>query len=534
MKKIILTTAVLALLFSCGNQHVSKSDRYILDQKEAPLSFGILDSSPDMEMAYDYTTFQESNTEEYAKVTENDFKEVLKNPLSTFSVDVDGASYSNARRFLTQGYLPAEGAVRIEEFINYFTYNYPQPTGEDPFSIYTEMGECPWNPENKLVHIGLQGKNVPKEDMGNSNLVFLLDVSGSMDAPYKLPLLKSSFGMLVDQLGEKDRIAIVVYAGAAGVVLPSTSCTDKATILKALDKLEAGGSTAGGEGIELAYKIAQENFIKEGNNRIILATDGDFNVGPSSSAALVKMIEEKRESGVFLSVLGFGMGNYKDSKMEELADYGNGNYYYIDDLFEAKKVLVSEMGSTLLTIAKDVKIQIEFNPAKVAKYRLVGYENRVMQNEDFANDKKDAGEIGASHTVTALYEIVPVGKDVVHTQTEYKYQTTGITENAYKRNELATVKFRYKKPDGDTSILLEQVITEKNQTLKETSNDYRFSAAVAEFAMLLRDSEYKGTTTYAHILELANNAKGADVEGCRAQFIDLVTMAKSIDRKQNE
>lgn len=570
MKKIILTTVTLALLFSCATNNKNKSEEKnapksepiteqtttpppppapetieVVEEDENIMFFSVQESVEYDQVEYkraDYRTLAVNgylhkpspNTEEYAKIVENNYKEVLKNPLSTFSVDVDGASYSNTRRFITQGSLPPEGAVRVEEFINYFSYDYPQPKGNDPFSIYTEVGECPWNPNNKLVHIGLQGKSIAKEDMGNSNLVFLLDVSGSMDDPDKLPLLKSSFSLLADELGEKDRIAIVVYAGAAGVVLPSTSCNNKTAILDALQKLEAGGSTAGGEGIQLAYKIAQDNFIKGGNNRIILATDGDFNVGASSDAALVKLIEEKRQSGVFLSVLGFGTGNYKDFKMEQLADAGNGNFNYIDNLFEAKKVLVNEMGGTLLTIAKDVKIQIEFNPAKVAQYRLIGYENRLLNNEDFEDDKKDAGEIGAGHTVTALYEIIPVTKNSQSAGTDYKYQSTTVSADAYKSNEIANVKFRYKKPDGDVSKLLEQPIVDKNTALKNTSDDYRFSAAVAEFAMLLRQSEFKGNATYEQVLELAKAAKGKDEKGYRAQFIDMAGLAKSLDRRSDK
>lgn len=471
------------------------------------------------------------NTEEYDRIYENEFLEVLKNPLSTFSIDVDAASYSNTRRFITQRQLPPKDAVRIEEFINYFTYDYPQPKDEHPFAVHTEMSDCPWNTENKLLHIGLQGKKMPTEALPENNLVFLLDVSGSMNAPNKLPLLKSSFRLLVNQLNQNDRIAIVVYAGAAGMVLPPTSCDNKEMILQAINDLQAGGSTAGGQGIQLAYQLAEEHFKKGGNNRIILATDGDFNVGVSSDADLVRLIEEKRESGVFLSILGFGSGNYKDSKMEKLADHGNGNYYYIDNLFEAKKVLVNEMGGTLLTIAKDVKIQIEFNPAKVFQYRLIGYENRLLRSEDFDDDKKDAGELGAGHSVTALYEIVPKGKDQNETVgVDYKYQNTNITPEAYASTEMANLKLRYKHPEGTESQLLEQVILDRDLLSPDnTSQDYRFAAAVAEFGLLLRDSKFKGNASYDQVIEMARNAKGHDLEGYRSEFIKLVQAAKDLD-----
>ena len=351
----------------------------------------------------------EFNTEEYGRITENDFLEAVNHPLSTFSIDVDTASYSNVRRFLNQGQLPPADAVRIEELINYFKYDYPQPEGDHPFSITTELATCPWEPAHKLIHIGLQGKRIPLANAPANNLVFLIDTSGSMDEPDKLPLLKSAFKLLTDQLREQDHVAIVVYAGAAGLVLPATSGSDKKTILSAIDKLEAGGSTAGGAGINLAYEVARRSFIPTANNRVILATDGDFNVGVSSDGELLRLIERERESGVFLTVLGFGTGNIKDSKMELLADQGNANYAYVDTIREARKVLVSELGGTLNTIAKDVKIQVEFNPANVQAYRLIGYENRLMRAEEFNDDKKDAGELGAGHSVTALYEIIPVG-----------------------------------------------------------------------------------------------------------------------------
>jgi len=475
------------------------------------------------------------NTEEYDAIRENGFKEATKNPLSTFSIDVDAASYSNIRRFISQGQMPPKDAVRIEEMVNYFNYNYPQPKGTDPFTVNTEISECPWNKEHRLVHIGLQGKRIPTENLPASNLVFLIDVSGSMSDPQKLPLLKSAFSMLVDELRPQDKVAIVVYAGAAGMVLPSTSGANKTKIREALQQLEAGGSTAGGEGIQLAYKIAKENFVPEGNNRVILATDGDFNIGASSNAEMERLIEEKRETGVFLTVLGFGMGNYKDSKMEILANKGNGNYAYIDTMMEARKVLVNEFGGTLFTIAKDVKLQIEFNPTKVKAYRLIGYENRVLQNEDFNNDKKDAGELGSGHTVTALYEIIPASlKEVtqpVPAIDELKYQKNKVDPAAYNSGELMTLKLRYKQPDGQQSKLISSAVKDENTSITRTSENFRFSAAVAQFGMLLRNSEFKGTSNYADVVALAEGAKGTDKEGYRAEFINMVRSCQWIAGK---
>jgi len=463
------------------------------------------------------------NTEEYDGINENIFHEALKNPLSTFSIDVDAASYSNVRRFISSGQKPPKDAVRIEEMINYFDYDYEQPKGEDPFSITTEISTAPWNVKHKLVHIGLQGKNIAKENLPPTNLVFLIDVSGSMDDPNKLPLLKTSFKMLAAQLREQDRIAIVVYAGAAGLVLPSTSGADKKTILEALDNLEAGGSTAGGAGIKLAYAIAKQNFMKEGNNRVILATDGDFNIGESSNGGMERLIEEKRKEGVFLTVLGFGMGNYKDSKMEILADKGNGNYFYIDSILEAQKALVNEFGGTLFTIAKDVKLQIEFNPARVKAYRLIGYENRLLCDEDFNNDKKDAGELGSGHSVTALYEIIPIGVESEFSKIdELKYQKAKVEVASSASKEILTVKFRYKKPDDDVSKLIVHPLIDNSIALNRTSENFRWSAAVAAFGMQLRDSEYVKDFTYQDVLQLAQNARGKDQEGYRIEFINMV------------
>ncbi len=464
------------------------------------------------------------NTEQYDHIAESGFRRVSDKPLSTFSIDVDAASYSNIRRFINGNRLPPADAVRIEECINYFTYDYPQPSGTHPFSITGEVGPCPWKKKHKLVHIGLQGQKVDVQDLPPANLVFLLDVSGSMNSPAKLPLLKAALKLLVKNLRHNDRVAIVVYAGAAGRVLPSTPGSRAGEIVAALDRLSAGGSTAGGAGIKLAYHTAKQHFIKGGNNRVILATDGDFNVGASSDGEMVRMIEEKREDGIFLTVLGFGTGNYKDSKMEKLADKGNGNYAYIDNILEAKKVLVSEMGGTLLTIAKDVKIQVEFNPAVVQAYRLIGYENRALRDEDFNDDTKDAGELGAGHTVTALYEVVPTGvKADIPTIDSLKYQQVQTVKRGANHDELLTVKFRYKKPDGDRSKLIAKVI--KDTEGRRVSDNFTFSAAVAAFGMLLRDSEYKGDMTWDKVRTMAGRGRGKDREGYRLEFYRLVKQA---------
>jgi len=465
------------------------------------------------------------NTEAYDLIEENTFLRAESNPLSTFSIDVDTASYSNVRRFINQGQRPPVDAVRIEELINYFTYDYPPPQGPDPFSITTEVSQAPWNPKHQLVHIGLQGKKMQTEDLPPSNLVFLLDVSGSMNDPKKLPLLKSGFQLLVDQLSERDSVAIAVYAGAAGVVLPPTPGSEKEKIIAAINNLEAGGSTAGGEGIQLAYELATRMSGEDKNNRVIIATDGDFNVGVSGDAELVRLIESYRDRGIYLTVLGFGTGNYKDSKMEKLADKGNGNYAYIDNLLEAKKVLVSELGGTLFTIAKDVKIQVEFNPAKVQAYRLIGYENRRLQNQDFSDDTKDAGELGAGHSVTALYEIIPAGveSDVeLPPVDELAFQENTVSPEAYESDELMRVKLRYKPPEETASLLIEEPVRDRAIAFNETSDNFKFSAAVAEFGMLLRDSEYRGNSSFEQVLQLANESKGADLDGYRTEFIRLV------------
>ena len=478
-----------------------------------------------------YSTDKEYNTEGYDHITENTFLKAVDNPLSTFSIDVDAASYSNVRRMLRSKQLPPAGAVRVEEMVNYFHYDYPQPAGEDPFSFTTEMSDCPWNSSHKLVLIGMQGKNIPVNDLPSSNLVFLIDVSGSMDEENKLPLVKSSLKLLADQLREQDKVSIVVYAGAAGLVLAPTSGSNKTKIKDAIDQLSAGGSTAGGEGIILAYKTANKNFNKEGNNRVILCTDGDFNVGMSSDDDMERLIEKERNAGVFLTVLGYGMGNYKDSKMQKLADKGNGNHAYIDGMNEARKVLVNEFGGTLFTIAKDVKLQVEFNPAKVQGYRLVGYENRLLNKEDFNDDKKDAGDLGSGHTVTALYEIIPVGiKDTLLKDVDkLKYQNKqAALSNSSFNNEIMTIKFRYKAPGRSVSKLIEHSVNDHAVSIDNTSSNFRFASAVAAFGMLLRNSEFKGNTSYEHVLLLAKNAVSTDREGYRKEFIKLVEDARSL------
>ena len=468
-------------------------------------------------------SYIQHNTESYDEIKENIFKEVLNNPLSTFSVDVDKASYSNIRRFISHNKKPPKDAIRIEELVNYFDYDYPQPKNDDPFSINFETGECPWNPAHDLVLIGVQGKEIEKEQIPPSNLVFLIDVSGSMDAPNKLPLLMHSFKILVNNLRPVDRVAMVVYAGAAGLVLESTPGSNKNKIMNVVNNLYAGGSTAGGEGIRLAYKIAKQNFIPKGNNRIILATDGDFNIGTSSNAEMVRLVEEKRNEGVFLSVLGFGMGNYKDSKMEAISNAGNGNYAYIDNILEAQKVFGKELWGTLYTIAKDVKIQVEFNPTKVKAYRLIGYENRILNKEDFNDDKKDAGDIGSGHSVTALYEIIPADSDEEMSSVDpLIYQTTQVL----KSKDLMSVKLRYKQPDEEASTKIVKTIPVKPEREANLSENFIFAASVAEFGMLLRDSEHKANASYDQALSLAKSAKGEDEEGYRQEFIRLIKKSR--------
>lgn len=554
MKKIVIVLAALLLviLVACDQQRNSQNykskemslqeievkkptsstqdmslNRTILEQKQQTLTQHftepVIAKDKEVDKADDF------NTEDYDNIVENKFLAAAQNPLSTFSIDVDKAAYANVRRFLEGGSLPPAGAVRIEEMINYFKYDYPQPENDVPFSVNTEISSCPWNTQHKLVHIGLQGKEIATENLPPSNIVFLIDVSGSMEDYNKLPLVKASMNMLVDKLRGTDKVAIVVYAGNAGLVLPSTSGNNKNRIKEAVDNLEAGGSTAGGEGIKLAYKTARENFIKNGNNRIILATDGDFNVGVSSDDELVRLVEQERKGGVFLSVLGYGMGNYKDNKMQQIADKGNGNHSYIDNIGEARKVLVSEFGGTLFTIAKDVKIQVEFNPQNVQAYRLVGYENRILAAEDFNDDLKDAGELGSGHTVTALYEIIPVGVKDEFTKSvdPLKYQSNDkkIVPNT---TEIMTIKLRYKNPDGDVSKLIIHPVFNNSKEFTGTSDNFRFSAAIAEFGLLLRNSEFRQHSSLKQVISLAKSAKGIDEEGYRAEFIRLVQSASSL------
>lgn len=472
------------------------------------------------------------NTENYNPINENGFQTASSTPVTTFSIDVDRAAYSNVRRFLNSGQMPPVDAVRIEEMINYFDYDYPQPKGTDPFSVTTEISESPWNAGLKLVHIGLQARKISTDNLPASNLVFLIDVSGSMSDQNKLPLLKQAFKLLVDQIRPQDKISIVVYAGAAGVVLTPTSGNNKIKIKEALDALQSGGSTAGGEGINLAYKLAQDNFVPKGNNRIILATDGDFNVGASSEGELQRLVEEKRKGGVFLSILGFGMSNYKDSHIETLADKGNGNYAYIDNIQEAQKVFIHEFGGTLFTLAKDVKLQIEFNPVHVQAYRLIGYENRAMKNEEFHDDKKDAGDMGSGHSVTAIYEIVPTGVTSPYLQKTdaLKYQKTDALVDS---QELLTLKVRFKKPDSEKSVLLDFPVKNVSQPLASTSDNFRFAASVAEFGLLLRQSEYKGNAHYNEAIKRAKTAFGRDEEGYRSEFVRLVKLTQALDSRND-
>lgn len=466
--------------------------------------------------------YDEWNTEEYSSITESGFKAVANDPLSTFSVDVDTASYSNLRRMIESGYsledIP-EGAVRIEEMLNYFTYDYDLPDGDEPFGVTTVMSDCPWNEDAKLLQIGLKTEEIDFSEAPDSNLVFLLDVSGSMYSDDKLPLLQKSFALLVEELSEKDRVSIVTYAGSDEVVLRGVSGDDKSTIIEALEALEAGGSTNGADGIETAYKLAEKYFIEGGNNRVILATDGDLNVGVTSESELEKLITKKKKSGIFLSVLGFGTGNLKDNKMETLADKGNGNYAYIDSLREAKKVLVEQMGATLVTVAKDVKLQVEFNPAYVKGYRLLGYENRALATEDFNDDTKDAGEIGAGHMVTALYEIIPVDSDQEIPQTELKYQDQQESAGV-KNGEWLNINIRYKDPESDKSELCTYPVTEDAYTTKPTE-DFYFAAAVAEFGLLIRDSEYKGDASFENVRKLLKIVD-TDMDEYKDEFVDLV------------
>lgn len=475
------------------------------------------------------STVDACSCENYARVEEGAFHRASEEPMSTFAIDTDRASYANARRFIEFGSLPPVESVRIEEMINYFEYGYPDPTDGRPFSITTEIADCPWNATHKLLRVGIQGKRMPAETIPPGNLVFLVDVSGSMSSSDKLPLVQESLKRLVAQLRDEDRVAIVVYAGAAGLVLPSTSGRDKWAILSAIDALQSGGSTAGGAGILLAYKVAADNYLRDGNNRVILATDGDFNVGPMAVHELQQLIEEKREEGVFLSVLGVGTGNINDAGMETLADKGNGQYSYLDSLAEADKVLVREMSGTLLTIAKDVKIQVEFNPAKVGAYRLVGYDNRILDRKDFDDDTKDAGELGAGHSVTALYELVPPGgeRDAGATD-EAREEVPADERAALAGEELARVRLRYKEPKSDVSGLVETTVEDASRSVYAASDDFRFVVAVAQFGLLLRESQHKGEASWKSVVELAQSGAAGDTSNFRAQFVTLAGKAEKL------
>lgn len=502
-----------------NNNTITQSEAKSFKEKDAKVAYEYNKKHP----KDDSIKVTPNENEDYDVFLENEFESPKQSPLSTFSIDVDNASYTNIRRFINNGQKVPKDAIRVEEMVNFFKYQYAQPIGEHPFAIATEYSDCPWNTENKLVRIGLQGKNLPTETLPNSNFVFLVDVSGSMSDENKLPLLKESMKILVKELRPEDKVSIVVYAGAAGLVLPPTAGNKKETIVNALEQLNAGGSTAGGEGIKLAYKIAEENFIKGGNNRVILATDGDFNVGASSDNDMENLIVEKRKSGVFLTCLGYGMGNYKDSKMETLADKGNGNYAYIDNIQEANRFLSKEFKGSMFAIAKDVKIQIEFNPKYVQSYRLIGYENRKLRPEDFKNDAIDAGELGSGHTVTALYEIIPVGvkSHYFETPSDLKYTQTAPVETAYAE-ELATIKFRYKKPDGEKSIEMVQVINNTAKPLQVMGQDFKFATAVAWFGLKLRESKLIKEKAISDIVALAKQGMTNDPEGYKAECIRLM------------
>ena len=517
MKKIIITLCCITAIFvatSCNGNYIASEAGY---DNYAP-------------MAPDYDALNEESYKEFA---ENKFLSPYEHPLSTFSIDVDAAAYSNIRRIINKGSLPDINAVRIEEMINYFSYEYQQPEGKDPVRISTEVGACPWNSQNRLVKIGLKAKEIPTEDLPVSNFVFLIDVSGSMEGPGRLPLVKSSLKLLVNNLRDEDRVAIVVYAGAAGLVLPSTSGDDKQKIFDALESLSAGGSTAGGEGIRLAYEVAKENFIKDGNNRVILCSDGDFNVGVTKNSDLENLIKEQRKTGIYLSILGYGMGNYKDDKMQTLAQAGNGNHAYIDDLQEANRVLVNEFGSTMYAVAKDVKLQIEFNPSKVQAYRLIGYETRLLNNEDFNDDTVDAGEMGAGHTVTAFYEIVPVGvKSNVYTPGNIdplKYQKPYDSEvDIINSNDMLFVKLRYKPIDSDVSSKVEMAVVDNGGD--NVSQDFRFASSVSMMGLLLRHSDFKADASYDKVIEQANMGLNNDGLGYRREFIRLAEAAKGLSK----
>lgn len=529
----LASAATLALAFAsgCGASH-DHSGAPMAELAMSPsMAMPAPPGAPGMKLA-EARDEEAPNTEAYDRIVDNAFLRTSEAPLSTFSIDVDTASYSNVRRFLNDGALPPPDAVRIEELVNYFPYEYAEPTGGEPFAASTEVTSCPWAPGHRLLRIGLQGKRMAAADVPPRNLVFLLDVSGSMEDPRKLPLLRNAFALLTEQLRAQDTVSIVVYAGASGMVLPPTSGADKRTIRAALERLQAGGSTNGGAGIELAYRTARANFKKGGINRVILATDGDFNVGVSSQGELVRLVEKERESGVFLTVLGLGTGNVKDSTMEQLADKGNGNYAYLDTIEEARKVLVEQAGATLVTIAKDVKIQLELNPREVQAYRLIGYENRMLRAEDFNDDEKDAGEIGAGHSVTAIYELVPAGAPMPSESAPkvdpLKYQAPPSTSAAASSGELATIKLRYEAPDGDESKLSSFAIVDRGASFDSASTDLRFASSVAAFGMILRDSPHKGQASLAWVRSTAQGALGRDPSGYRAELVGLVDKAAAL------
>jgi Ca-activated chloride channel family protein len=531
LKKVIvvlLMVSLLSTLFGCAAKRSYPQTSEAKMDGAPPITYDVSLAEQTKNKVDEDLEYQRNfNTEDYASIEEGTFLLSKSNPLSTFSVDVDTASYSNIRRFIEYGELPPKDAVRIEEMINYFDYDFPGPKDDAPIAVTIEGIQCPWDTTHDLVMMNLKGREIDFAEAPASNIVFLIDVSGSMSDENKLPLLKSGFKMLVNSLREQDRISIVTYAGRSGIVLKPTSGSNKKLINSKIDSLESGGSTAGAEGIDTAYNLAKKSFIEGGNNRVILATDGDFNVGPSSDAELIRLIEEKRNDGIFLSVLGFGTGNYKDNKMEQLADKGNGNYGYIDNINEAKKLLVSQLIGTLFTIAKDVKIQVEFNPSKVKGYRLIGYENRALNNEDFNDDKKDAGDIGSGHSVTALYEIIPADSDEnIQGADDLKYQNAELIPS----NDLMTVKVRYKDPDKTVSKSLVYTVGEEYLD-KKISENFMFAAAVAEFGMLLRDSEFKGQSNYDHVISWAREARGEDEEGYRIEFIKLVETCKNLFAK---
>ncbi len=537
LKKYSFVAILVAIFFSLNscsdtNRHANKTEKNAIREdvsatEEAPNS---AQTTKDAKESAKPNKADSIKVSDYKEIVENPFLNATQAPLSTFSIDVDNASYSQVRTYLNSGQMPPADAVRIEELINYFDYDYPQPKSEHPFSIIGEVGASPWNKENKIVHIGLQGKSLNYNELKPSNLVFLIDASGSMSDENKLPLVKKSLKLLLNELSDNDKISIVAYAGGAGLILSPTKATEKDKILDALNSLTSGGGTAGEQGIKLAYEIAEKNLIKNGNNRVILVTDGDFNVGVSSDAELVKLMTGYRQKDIYLTICGFGIGNYQDGKMEEISKAGSGNYFYIDGFEEAKKVFVKEMRANMFTIAKDVKIQVEFNPKKVKAYRLIGYENRVMPNEDFNNDLKDAGELGAGHSVTALYEIIPVGSSQnVASIDPLKYQTTKLSNEALG-DEIVSVKFRYKPLKSDKSVLITTPIKDQNQQIENTSENFQFSAAVAGFGLILRNSAYKGTANYKEILALAKKSKGNDANGYRSEFIKLIETAELLKK----